>query len=279
MNATMQRADEWSPPMFMYAALIAACVATAGSLYMSETLGWIPCIWCWYQRIAMYPLAVLLTVGIMRRDRNVAKYALWLAVPGALAAVWHILIQKVPRIALLYPCRSSSPCSSDSLWSLGIFPDGFTVPMLALIAFVTIVVVCVAVLLRKPELDRAETEGFSPRLLAPVVVAPIVLMFGIAAFINAPSAVPNPLDVTQSEGSRLFTQSCAGCHAPQGFGHVNIRSSWLAGKSDADIVAAIKKGRTATDPENFSKQAMPPYGGQPLLTEEQLIQLAQHLRQ
>lgn len=265
--------------MFMYVALIVACVATAGSLYMSETLGWIPCIWCWYQRIAMYPLAVLLAVGIMRRDRNMAKYALWLAVPGALASIWHILIQKVPRIALLYPCRASSPCSSDSLWQLGVFPQGFTVPMLALIAFLTIVVVCIAVLLRKPELDRAETEGFSPRVLAPVVVAPIALMFGIAAFVNAPRAAENPLDLNRSAGAQLFTQSCAGCHAPQGTGHANIRASWLLGKSDADIVAAIKRGRSATDAENFSKQAMPAYGGQPLLTDAQLTQLAQYLRE
>ena len=60
----------------MYVALIAAWVATCGSLYMSEVLGWIPCLWCWYQRIAMYPLAVLLAVGLIWGDRNVPKYAL-----------------------------------------------------------------------------------------------------------------------------------------------------------------------------------------------------------
>jgi disulfide bond formation protein DsbB len=269
--------DRWSPPLFIYLALIAATLATAGSLFMSESLGWIPCIWCWYQRIAMYPLSVLLTIGIMRRDRNVANYALWLAVPGALASIWHILIQKVPRIALLYPCRSASPCSSDSLWTLGVFPQGFTVPMLALIAFLVIIAVCVAVLLRKPELDRIATEGLSPKLLAPVVVTPIALLFAIAGFMAAP-VTQNPLETNRSEGARLFAQSCAGCHAPQAVGHANIRATWLTGKSDAEIVAAIKQGRAVTDPGNFSKQAMPPYGGQPFLTEEQLIQLARFVR-
>jgi disulfide bond formation protein DsbB/cytochrome c5 len=263
--------------MIMYIALIAACVATAGSLYMSESLGWIPCIWCWYQRIAMYPLSVLLTAGIMRRDRNVAHYALLLAVPGALASIWHILIQKVDRIALLYPCKSSSPCSSDSLWTLGLFPQGFTVPMLALIAFLAIIGVCVAVLARRNSADAASVEGLPPTVLAPIVVLPIALLFGIAGYINRPVEQPFP-PPGQAAGARLFAQSCAGCHAAQTLGHVNIRASWLAGKSEAELIALIKQGRKVGAPENFSKQDMPPYGGQPLLSDQQVGELARYLR-
>lgn len=51
-------------------ALLAAWIATCGSLFFSEVLGWVPCVLCWYQRILMYPLALLLAIGIVRRDRG-----------------------------------------------------------------------------------------------------------------------------------------------------------------------------------------------------------------
>ncbi len=53
-----------------YIALLAAWIATSGSLFMSEVLLWVPCVLCWYQRILMYPLTLILTVGILRRDRG-----------------------------------------------------------------------------------------------------------------------------------------------------------------------------------------------------------------
>ena len=51
-------------------ALLTAAVATSGSLCLSEVLGWVPCTLCWYQRILMYPLSLVLLVGIIRRDRK-----------------------------------------------------------------------------------------------------------------------------------------------------------------------------------------------------------------
>jgi disulfide bond formation protein DsbB len=70
-----------------------AAVATAGSLYFSESAGYIPCRLCWFQRIAMYPIAVIALVALLRRDRAARWYILPLAVVGAAISTYHVLIE------------------------------------------------------------------------------------------------------------------------------------------------------------------------------------------
>ncbi len=75
-------------------AAIVAVTATSGSLFFSETSEqWIPCRWCWFQRIFMYSLAVILTVAAIRRDRGVKWFAVPLAILGLFTSLWHILIE------------------------------------------------------------------------------------------------------------------------------------------------------------------------------------------
>lgn len=74
-------------------AAIVAVTATAGSLWFSESAGWIPCRFCWFQRIFMYSLAVILTVAAIRRDRGVKWFAAPLAIIGMCVSMWHILIE------------------------------------------------------------------------------------------------------------------------------------------------------------------------------------------
>src|SRR3989304_345409 len=64
-----------------------AVIARAGSLYYSEVAGSPPCEYCWYQRIAMYPLVVILGVAMLRRDRGGHRYVLPLAIPGRLISL------------------------------------------------------------------------------------------------------------------------------------------------------------------------------------------------
>ena len=45
-----------------------AVVSTVASLWFSEVGGFVPCEFCWYQRIAMYPLVVVLGVAVWRGD-------------------------------------------------------------------------------------------------------------------------------------------------------------------------------------------------------------------
>lgn len=70
-----------------------AAVATAGSLYFSESAGYIPCRLCWFQRIAMYPIAVVALVALIRRDRHARWYILPMAAIGASISLYHSLIE------------------------------------------------------------------------------------------------------------------------------------------------------------------------------------------
>ena len=70
-----------------------AAVATAGSLYFSESAGYVPCRLCWFQRIAMYPIAVIALVALLRRDRAARWYIVPLAVIGVAISTYHVLIE------------------------------------------------------------------------------------------------------------------------------------------------------------------------------------------
>jgi disulfide bond formation protein DsbB len=76
--------------------LIVASGAMLGSLYFSEEAGYIPCRLCWFQRIAMYPIAVIALVALIRRDAGARWYVVPLASIGALISTWHYLIEWNP---------------------------------------------------------------------------------------------------------------------------------------------------------------------------------------
>ena len=88
-----------------YVAWTQAVVATAGSLYFSEFMDLQPCVLCWYQRILMYPLAAVLAVGILRRDRGIAAYVLPLTLLGLAIAAYHNLLYYGVLPESAQPCR------------------------------------------------------------------------------------------------------------------------------------------------------------------------------
>lgn len=152
-----------------YIALLAAWIATCGSLFMSEVLLWPPCLLCWYQRILMYPLAVILTVGILRRDRGLHFYVLPLSLAGAGVALYHYLLVKTDLLPLP-PCTSSIPCTVDFMNVLGFI----NVPFLALMAFLII-----SIMLTGSALGATDAEEFvTPRqhLVSRVAVFSIILL-------------------------------------------------------------------------------------------------------
>jgi disulfide bond formation protein DsbB len=111
-------------------ALLAAWTATGGSLYFSEVFGWLPCVLCWYQRIAMYPLAFILTVALIRGDRSVHWYVLPLSITGGAIALYHYLLIRTDWF-VPPPCTGGIPCNVDYINLLGFI----NIPFLALIAF------------------------------------------------------------------------------------------------------------------------------------------------
>ena len=82
----------------LWIAFLIAATATAGSLYFSEVADFVPCRLCWFQRIAMYPLAVILLVAAIRRDRGVRWYVVPVAAIGAIISTYHYVIEWQPEL-------------------------------------------------------------------------------------------------------------------------------------------------------------------------------------
>lgn len=112
VRATVGR---WS----MFVASAFTVVAMAGSLWFSEVAGYLPCELCWYQRIAMYPLAWLTTVAALRRDRRAAWYIVPLASAGLCISVWHWLIERIPSLSSASSCSVTVPCTVPWFTSFG----------------------------------------------------------------------------------------------------------------------------------------------------------------
>ncbi len=99
----------------LWMAFALALGATLGSLYLSEIVHLVPCRLCWFQRIFMYPLVIVLGVAAKRRDATVGLTASLLAGIGLLIAGYHYLIQQVPSLDS-GACDPTAPCSAAYIW-------------------------------------------------------------------------------------------------------------------------------------------------------------------
>ena len=106
----------WS---LLFAAWILVTIATLGSLFFSEVMGIPVCELCWYQRVAMYPLVVILALGLFPYDPGVVRYAAALTSVGWLIALYQVLlvIGIIPESA--QPCVQGIPCSETHISLLG----------------------------------------------------------------------------------------------------------------------------------------------------------------
>jgi len=111
-------------------AWLVATVATVGSLYLSEGAHFPPCRFCWFQRIAMYPLVVVLGLGWLRRDRGVRLYGLVLAGLGLAVNLWHVAVEIRPSLEGT-GCDPANPCSIRWVEQFGFW----TIPRMATVAF------------------------------------------------------------------------------------------------------------------------------------------------
>jgi disulfide bond formation protein DsbB len=113
-----------------------AAIATLGSLYYSEIADYLPCRLCWFQRIAMYPLAVVLLVAAVRRDaRGAFAYAIALPVIGILISGYHIAVEIWPSIETQGCKAGGGSCAVKWIEELGYV----TIPVLAATAFAAII--------------------------------------------------------------------------------------------------------------------------------------------
>ena len=117
-----------------YLAWFVALLATVGSLFFSEVMHFPPCILCWYQRIAVYPLVLIIGTGIVLRDNRMKFYALPLCVAGLGVAIYHNLLYYGIIPESITPCAEGVPCNAVQIEWLGFI----TIPLLGLGAFVSI---------------------------------------------------------------------------------------------------------------------------------------------
>ena len=119
--------------MLLLAWLIASA-ATAGALFIGEVMGMTPCVLCWYQRIFMFPLAIILGIACYADDRRGAIYALPLSLGGTAMALYHTLLVAGVIPKGWVPCDAGVSCADQKLEILG----GIQIPWLSLAAFVLI---------------------------------------------------------------------------------------------------------------------------------------------
>lgn len=113
--------------------------ATLGSLFFSEVMELPPCSLCWYQRIFMFPLPIVLLMGLFPFDVKVVRYALPLALGGSVIALYHTLLHLGVISKSLVPCQQGVSCSDAQLDLFGFV----SIPMLSLLAFLAIVALLV----------------------------------------------------------------------------------------------------------------------------------------
>ena len=125
--------------LLIFACWLIAMAALFGSLFFSEVMGLKPCVLCWWQRIFVYPLAVLFLVAMLPRqgkvDPAVVRYTLPLAVIGLGFAIYHYLVYSGFIPESLQPCSEELSCAEVNLELMGFI----TIPMLSIFSYSAII--------------------------------------------------------------------------------------------------------------------------------------------
>ena len=118
-------------------AICAAITTTSmlGSLYFSEVAHFVPCTLCWYQRIAMYPLAILTAMAAVRKE-DLSPYVRVLASIGLVISAYHWLLERFPSIDTGV-CSTAVPCELVWFEKFGFI----TLPFMAFTAFAAVLAV------------------------------------------------------------------------------------------------------------------------------------------
>jgi disulfide bond formation protein DsbB len=133
MTAPPTADNFWTP---LFGAWAIALLATAGALFLGEVMGMTPCVLCWYQRIAMFPLVLVLGAALLASDAGSVRYALPLALAGWAIALYHLLVFWGVVSEGRVPCGKGASCADADVQVAG----GVPIPLLSLAAFTAIVV-------------------------------------------------------------------------------------------------------------------------------------------
>ena len=142
-----QKSSNWT---LLFLCWLLASVSALGSLFFSYVMGFDPCVLCWYQRIFLFPLVIILAVGLFPFDKSVVKYALPLAIAGWLTALYHTLLYAGIIPESIQPCSQGVSCTEEYIDLFGFM----TIPMLSLLSFSTIIALLIILTQRNWKLNQ-----------------------------------------------------------------------------------------------------------------------------
>lgn len=130
----MRLAGKFSGSIYMILAFIIALTSMLGSLFYSQIMKFPPCDLCWFQRIFMYPQAIILGIALIKKDKHIIDYCLALSGIGLLFSIYHnYIIYQASKITM---CTDSIvSCTTQYLTEYGYV----NIPVMALTAFILII--------------------------------------------------------------------------------------------------------------------------------------------
>jgi disulfide bond formation protein DsbB len=117
--------------LLLFLAWLLSLLGTLVSLFFSEFMKLPPCNLCWYQRICMYPLVLILGVGFSTQDSRIHLYSLPLIGTGWLIALYHNLLYYKVIPEKLAPCSAGASCTDKQLELFGFL----TIPLMSILTF------------------------------------------------------------------------------------------------------------------------------------------------
>ena len=132
MTHQNQKNTNWN---ILFLCWLLVSVSALGSLFFSFVMEFAPCVLCWYQRIFLFPLVLILAIGLFPFDKKVVKYALPLAIAGWLTAAYHNLLYAGIIPESIQPCSKGVSCTEEYINLFGFL----SIPMLSLLSFSAIV--------------------------------------------------------------------------------------------------------------------------------------------
>jgi disulfide bond formation protein DsbB len=126
--------------MLVFGCWLVACVSTLGALFFSEVMQLPPCTLCWYQRIFIFPLVLVLPMGLFPFDRRVVRYALPLLVVGGFVSLFQLLLVHGVIPESIQPCRQGVSCREVQIEWLGFV----SIPLLSFLAFLAMSALLIA---------------------------------------------------------------------------------------------------------------------------------------
>ena len=141
MTQSNQKSSSWN---ILFLCWLVATVSAMGSLFFSHVMEFAPCVLCWYQRIFLFPLVIILAVGLFPIDKSVVKFSLPLAIAGWLMAAYHNLLYAGIIPESIQPCSQGVSCTEEYIDLFGFL----SIPMLSLLSFSTIITLLIILKMR-----------------------------------------------------------------------------------------------------------------------------------